>query len=130
MRDPFEITTSLTSKKGKRPLEWEESAVDSHSSVNELHDAEHSAPPLLWLRFLVLAGFAVLAARIFYLQIVQGQGFRALSDSNRIRSQTILAPRGLVLDRTGQSLVQNLAGFNLVAFRNIHFVHYPAAFKT
>ena len=49
------------------------------------------------------------------MQIIQGSSFRQLADNNRIRSQAILAPRGLITDRNGQGLVQNSASFNLVA---------------
>src|SRR5579859_31887 len=114
MLDPFEIQTTLTSG-SKKPLDWEEAAVDSNSSINELHDSDRAAPGLKWLAGALLTAFLMLAGRIFYLQIIQGASFRALSDNNRVRSQTILAPRGLVTDRSGQVLTQNTASFNLVA---------------
>jgi penicillin-binding protein 2 len=115
IKNPFDIDTSLTGPKKNKPLDWEESAVDSESSVEGIHDSDRQPPRLFWLGALLLLAFLTLSGRIFYLQIVQGKGFRALSDDNRVRSQTILAPRGLIVDRNGQTLAQNTASFNLVA---------------
>ena len=49
--------------------------------------------------------------RLVYLQIFQGTYYRKLSDSNRIRTQVIYAPRGIILDRNGAPLVLNIPGF-------------------
>jgi len=115
MKNPFEIYTSFNSSKSGRPLDWEESAVDSESSVEELHDADRTMPNFKWLSFFLLCTFVIFGARIFYLQIVKGESFRALSENNRVRSQSLLAPRGLILDRNQNILAQNTASFNLVA---------------
>jgi penicillin-binding protein 2 len=115
MEDPFEVRTSFNSKNSAKPLDWEESAVDKFSSVGEVHDAEHGTPSLFWLKAVLLVAFFALASRIFYLQIIHGAAFRLLADDNRIRSQVILAPRGLIVDSRGQVLAQNTGSFNLVA---------------
>jgi penicillin-binding protein 2 len=115
MWDPFEVKTNFDRPKHARVLDWDESAADTQSSVEDVHDDDRSVPPLKWLSFLAVIIFTFLAGRIFYLQIVQGGSFRALSDNNRIRSQSLLAPRGLILDRNSQILAQNTASFNLVA---------------
>lgn len=114
-KNPFEIDLSLNRPKKNKALDWEESAVDQNSEVEGLHDFERAAPNLFWLISVLAVAFLILGGRIFFLQIIQGKTFRGLSDSNRIRSQSILAPRGLILDRNGQELVQNIASFNLVA---------------
>jgi len=114
-RNPFEIYTSLTDGKNKKPLESEESAVDAQSPVDDIHDSERSAPNSRWLWLVLLAAFFLLGGRIFYLQIAQGPDFRSLADNNQIRSRVILAPRGLITDSAGQVLAQNTASFNLVA---------------
>lgn len=49
--------------------------------------------------------------RLWYLQIVKGTELRQYSERNRIKETKIPAPRGLVLDRSGQVLVENLPGF-------------------
>lgn len=115
MKNPFEIYTSSIPKGNRRPLDWDESALDSQSYVEGVHDSERSAPNLAWLWAFLILSLAILTSRIFYLQIIRGPSFRLLSENNRIRKQTILAPRGLIKDRNGQPLVQNTAGFNLAA---------------
>jgi len=115
MENPFDIKTNFNRPRHSRPLEWEESAVDSSSSVEDIHDEERAPAKTRGPQVFLALAFLLLGTRIFYLQIVQGKGFRQLADNNRIRSQAILAPRGLVEDRSGQQLVQNTASFNLVA---------------
>ncbi|HVZ58324.1 MAG TPA: penicillin-binding transpeptidase domain-containing protein [Patescibacteria group bacterium] len=54
---------------------------------------------------------AVLLFKIISLQIVRGAYYRNLSDSNRIRTKTIYAPRGVLFDRNNVPLVYNIPGF-------------------
>ena len=115
MRNPFEVYTSLNNNKKTRPLDWEESAADLASNIEDVHDTDRATPNLNWLKLVLLVCFAVLLGKIFNLQIIKGATFRQLSDNNRIRSQTILAPRGLIVDRNGETLAQNIASYNLVA---------------
>ncbi len=61
----------------------------------------------------VIAAFVLLIVRLFYLQVLEGEGFRRLSDSNCIRLQSIDAPRGLIFDRNGKLLVDNRPSFDL-----------------
>ena len=61
----------------------------------------------------VVAAFVLLAARLFYLQVLEGEEFRRLSKNNCIRLQSIDAPRGLIFDRNGQLLVDNRPAFDL-----------------
>jgi penicillin-binding protein 2 len=73
-----------------------------------------SARPLT--RFLVF-GLAVvvsigaLSARLFYLQVVNGGDFAALSEGNRTSLQAIPSTRGLIYDRSGKVLVTNVPTF-------------------
>lgn len=115
MKNPFEVYTSLKNEKNSRPLDWEESAADSQTELEEVYDSERSVPDLRFLIALTVLFFLALGGRIFYLQIVQGGQYRALSESNRLRSQVLLAPRGKILDRSGQELAQNSASYNLIA---------------
>ncbi len=61
----------------------------------------------------VLIAFAILAARLFYLQVIQGEDFRRLSKNNCIRLKSVEASRGLIYDRNGVLLVDNRPSFNL-----------------
>jgi penicillin-binding protein 2 len=115
MKNPFEIYTGLNAGNNKKPLDWEESAVDAQSPVEDIHDTERNVVNPRWLWLFLFAAFLLLGGRIFYLQIIRGASFRSLANNNQIRSRVLLAPRGLITDSSGQILAQNAASFNLVA---------------
>ena len=54
-----------------------------------------------------------LVARLFYLQIVQHDVYATLSDKNRIQVQPLPPIRGLIYDRNGELLADNVPSFNL-----------------
>ncbi len=62
---------------------------------------------------LIFLGIAILGIRIFYLQIIKGSSFLQLAEGNRIRLKPIIAERGIILDRFGIQLVQNVPSFSL-----------------
>ena len=67
-------------------------------------------------RFLIFGIASILAisgltTRLFYLQIVSGGQFAALSQGNREVEQEIPSSRGLIYDRTGRVLVENVRTF-------------------
>ena len=64
------------------------------------------------LAFIVLV-FCLLALRLWYLQIVQGDYFRERSENNLYRTVFVPPPRGLILDRYGRILVRNRPSFNV-----------------
>lgn len=59
----------------------------------------------IWLLFLFIA--AVFIYQIFSLQIVQGNEFRLISETNRVDRAVIIAERGVVYDRNGELIVWN-----------------------
>jgi len=63
--------------------------------------------------FFCLTALCVLATRLWYLQIIQGEIYRQRADSNRQRTLNVPAPRGLVFDRLGRTLVKNRPSFNI-----------------
>lgn len=54
------------------------------------------------------------ALRLFWLQVILGNELRAFSEKNRVKQNKIISPRGLILDRNGSTLVENLPGFEAV----------------
>ena len=63
---------------------------------------------LIWFfRGLLLLGFFILTARLFELQIIKGSYFRQLAEGNRVRKIPIVAPRGRIIARGGETLVGN-----------------------
>jgi penicillin-binding protein 2 len=64
----------------------------------------------------VLIGFALLAARFAYLQIVQHDIYQAKAEENRISIVPIAPNRGLILDRNGVVVARNYFGYTLEIF--------------
>jgi penicillin-binding protein 2 len=61
----------------------------------------------------VLIAFSLLAARFFFLQVVQHETYRAKADDNRISIVPVAPNRGLILDRTGLVMARNYSGYTL-----------------
>uniref|UniRef100_UPI004057B1C2 penicillin-binding protein 2 n=1 Tax=Candidatus Electronema sp. TaxID=2698783 RepID=UPI004057B1C2 len=61
--------------------------------------------------------FAVIVARLWHLQIQQGEEYVRLAQNNRVRSLDIAAPRGNIIDRKGREIVTNRPAFNVVWIR-------------
>lgn len=66
--------------------------------------------------FYIMIAFAltVFTMRLWYLQVISGNELREFSEKNRIKQNKITAPRGLMLDRDGKVLVENLPGFEAI----------------
>lgn len=62
---------------------------------------------------LICSCFFLLALRLWYLQVVNGEYFRWRSENNRIREVHVPAPRGMIFDRNGKVLVKNRPAFNI-----------------
>lgn len=66
---------------------------------------------VLWV---ALGLFVLLLGRLYWLQVVQHERFRTLSENNRLRIRTIRAPRGQILDRKGRAIAETQASFDLI----------------
>jgi penicillin-binding protein 2 len=62
------------------------------------------------LGVLALAIFGVLFFRLWYLQVISGHRYLAQARVNRVRGITFPAPRGEILDRNGNVLVESREG--------------------
>lgn len=60
------------------------------------------------LKVVVLLTFALLTLRLANMQIVNGAEYRERAANNHIQSQQILPSRGLIYDRNGEALVENV----------------------
>jgi penicillin-binding protein 2 len=67
---------------------------------------------LAMLRIAVLGLFLILGARLGWMQIVDGASYAKRSQENHIFQQNILPTRGLITDRNGQPLVQNVGVYS------------------
>ncbi|MGH8650471.1 MAG: penicillin-binding protein 2, partial [Burkholderiales bacterium] len=62
---------------------------------------------------IVLAAFAVLFGRFFYLQVIQSEYYATRAEDNRIFIMPIPPNRGLILDRNGVVLARNTSAYTL-----------------
>jgi penicillin-binding protein 2 len=68
--------------------------------------------PQLALRVAILGGialtmFAIIFFRLWFLEVLSGDKYRAQANNNRIRDVAVPAPRGDIVDRNGSVLVDN-----------------------
>ena len=66
---------------------------------------------LAWIIAVNLLAFAVLAARLYFLQVYEADKYKMLSDENRISTRFLLAPRGTIYDRNGDVIAKNDQNF-------------------
>ncbi len=80
---------------------------------------DHSRESQLFFERMVI-GFAIvlllalaLVGRLLYLQVIQHDIYATLSDKNRIQVQSLPPTRGLIYDRNGELIADNVPSFNL-----------------
>ncbi|MFZ5796938.1 MAG: penicillin-binding protein 2 [Desulfobulbus sp.] len=66
---------------------------------------------------MIIAFFALLVARLWYLQIQEGETYTDLADNNRVRYVEVTPPRGNIYDSEGREIVTNRPSFNVVLSR-------------
>ncbi len=69
---------------------------------------------LYFLILLIVTLPLVLILKLASVQLVHGEYYRSLSNSNRTRTYIIHAPRGIIFDRNGVPLVYNIPGFRQI----------------
>lgn len=102
----------------KRQLKWVEidEITENSSDLDETRvvGSAVSGNRLKIFRVIVFVFFMLLASRAFYLQIAKGGYYSELSRENRVRAIVIKAPRGIIYDRNGEKLVNNVPSFDLI----------------
>lgn len=58
-----------------------------------------------------LLAFIIIIARLYYLQVVQADKYKMMSDENRISTRFLLPPRGMIYDRNGEVIAKNEQNF-------------------
>ena len=68
------------------------------------------------LVFVVVIGmvFVAFVGRLFSLQVLEGGSYTAQANDNRIKEMSLPAMRGIIYDRNGIVLAQNVASYNVV----------------
>jgi penicillin-binding protein 2 len=65
---------------------------------------------------LIAFTFVLFTIRLWYLQILNGAELHQFSEQNSIKETKIPAPRGIIYDRNGEILVENLPGFEATIY--------------
>lgn len=71
------------------------------------------------LRVLVVSLLIALGGRLWYLQILSGDHYRKVAESNRVREVVTPATRGMVLDDDGRALVRNRTSLVISVDRSV-----------
>lgn len=115
MKDPFSPLSTIGIHDARMTRRFARQTVESFD--------EEAGLPLHALRltsqisrlralFLIMTLTAfVVSVRLVYLQMLKGGAYRASAEENRLSLEKIPAPRGLLLDRTGEILVRNVPKF-------------------
>lgn len=102
-----------------RRLRWVENVFFKGNSVHaEGHVYVAPSTQRSFVRVGVIVGalvFGVLTLRLGYLQLYRGAYYGALAEGNRIRHVAIPAPRGIITDRYGVTLTNNIPTYSLHA---------------
>lgn len=80
---------------------------------------ENKRTKLLTRRAAIIGGAKVgllgtLAARLYYLQVLQADRYSMLADENRINLRLLAPPRGLITDRFGVAMASNRQNYRVV----------------
>ncbi|HXK32506.1 MAG TPA: penicillin-binding protein 2 [Dehalococcoidia bacterium] len=91
---------------GSRRRRW-------RSEQPETDDPRAELNTKLWLfRASIVVAFVVLAIQLGRLQLVRGDEYRQRAELNQLRVEAVVPPRGLIYDRNGVQLVENVPGFS------------------
>jgi len=71
-------------------------------------------PKIRWTARLFSLAFLIVILRLWQLQVLEGDRYYQLSTQNHLRIRPVEAPRGLILDRNGEVLVENKAAFDVL----------------
>lgn len=63
---------------------------------------------LMWFYGFIIFCLLILLIKIGYLQIFKKNYYQSIAEENRIRIETIPAPRGIIYDQNGKQIVQNI----------------------
>src|SRR2546421_461390 len=82
-------------------------------------DSQNLRVRLRLIQALVLVLLGVLCVRLYLLQIVNGTHYAEVAENQRIRLLPIPAPRGAILDRNGDQLVDSRPIYSVILSREI-----------
>jgi len=118
MSDPFTQLKPVDLER-HQSRDWIESSMDLSDNGNKsgietgFLSLSLSGKKLRWFFAGIFFILIVLLAKSFWLQIVAGNKYFTLAENNRIKVEYSKAHRGVIVDRKGGVLVNNLFGFSI-----------------
>ena len=120
----FEIQNNAHGGKmpGKYKQTWVEESFNFENNrgaqiagpkTNNFLGASISSTKIVWLVIIALLGFFIIFLKVIYLQVWSGDHYRAMAENNRVRVRSIPSERGIIFDRMGKPLVENVPSFLL-----------------
>ncbi|HBE90912.1 MAG TPA: penicillin-binding protein 2 [Candidatus Andersenbacteria bacterium] len=103
------LTDSAARRKQLRPSNTTLSMIDSFTTT-----VAKRVMRLKLLRIILVCAVAILLGRSYYLQVIQGTTWHVQAEENRVSITLQAAPRGIVYDRFGRQVVENIASTDLV----------------
>jgi len=85
-----------------------------HQSEIDRQFEEKLQRSLVWFRYFTIAVLAILFIRLFSLQIIKKGELYKRSEANRIQLFFDPAPRGIIYDRNGKVIVENIGSFSVL----------------
>jgi len=73
---------------------------------------------LYYLSIAVTVLFAIILTRLWFLQFIEVDRLKKMSENNRLRFIPVAASRGALLDRNGKVIVNNTPSFSLAVIPN------------
>ncbi len=98
---------------GKKVYEFEEVLANPEAEQRRFKNKDEIRN-FRWLYIISIILMVSLLSRGAFLQIGQSDKYRGLAEGNRLRSVTLAAPRGILYDRHGEQLVENVPSYQLV----------------
>lgn len=92
---------------------WSTPRPLTRSRVFDPAEAPEARRTIMISSVVVALAFTILLGRLWYLQLLQGDHFRSLSENNRIRLVDVPPSRGLIFDSKGRLLAENRPAFAL-----------------
>ena len=80
---------------------------------NPEREVQHFRARVLVASVFVLSAFAILVARLAWLQVVKHEAYREKAEANRIAVLPVAPNRGLIKDRNGAIIARNYSAYTL-----------------
>jgi penicillin-binding protein 2 len=81
-------------------------------TVEQADPKEQASFRLTFLRLMVILAFSALAVQLARIQLIKGSEFQEKAALNQLRVEPVIPSRGLIYDRNGELVVENMPSFS------------------